>query len=228
MKNVYYEGPSLPISQEIDKVKYRQEGETFHDKVMRMADSMSDNDEHKLELEDIFGNIRFVPAGRVQNAMGSKRITTAFNCFVSGDIEDSMISIMDKAKEAALTMQKGGGIGYDFSKIRPEGDLIKTLDSSASGPISYMKIFDAVCHTIASSGHRRGAQMGVLRVDHPDIMKFIHAKRDEGTLTGFNVSVGVTDAFMGALDGDDDSFDLVFDGKIYDCLLYTSPSPRDS
>ena len=218
MKNVYYEGPSLPISQEIDKVKYRQEGETFHDKVMRMSDSMSDNEEHKLELEDIFGNIRFVPAGRVQNAMGSKRITTAFNCFVSGDIEDSMISIMDKAKEAALTMQKGGGIGYDFSNIRPEGDLIKTLDSSASGPISYMKIFDAVCHTIASSGHRRGAQMGVLRVDHPDILKFIHAKRDEGTLTGFNVSVGVTDAFMEALTLEDDSFDLVFEGKVYDTI----------
>ena len=218
MRNVYYEGPSLPISQEIDKVKYRQEGETFHDKVMRMSDSMSDNEEHKLELEDIFGNIRFVPAGRVQNAMGSKRITTAFNCFVSGDIEDSMISIMDKAKEAALTMQKGGGIGYDFSNIRPEGDLIKTLDSSASGPISYMKIFDAVCHTIASSGHRRGAQMGVLRVDHPDILKFIHAKRDEGTLTGFNVSVGVTDAFMEALTLEDDSFDLVFEGKVYDTI----------
>ena len=107
MKNVYYEGPSLSISQEIDQLKYRQEEETFHDKVMRLSNSMSDVKEHELELQDIYGNMRFIPAGRVQNAMGSRRITTAYNCFVSGEIEDSMISIMDKAKEAALTMQKG-------------------------------------------------------------------------------------------------------------------------
>ena len=103
---------------------------------------MSDNEEHKYELQEILGDMRFLAAGRVQNAMGSRRITTAFNCFVSGIIDDSMIDIMDKAKEAALTMQKGGGIGYDFSRIRPRGDLIKSLESKSSGPISFMAIFD--------------------------------------------------------------------------------------
>ena len=215
MRNIDYKGPVTALSQEIDTMKYRQDGETFHDKVIRLADSMSDNDDHRLELEDIFGNLRFLAAGRVQNAMGSRRITTAYNCFVSGDIEDSMISIMDKATEAALTMQKGGGIGYDFSRIRPRGDLIKSLDSKSSGPISFMGIFDAVCKTIASSGHRRGAQMAVLRCDHPDIFEFVQAKRNTDKLTGFNVSVGVTDKFMEALTNDDDSFDLVFGGEVY-------------
>ena len=198
-------------------MKYRQEGETFTDKVVRLADSMSDNEEHKLELEDIFGEQRFLPAGRVQNAMGSRRITTAYNCFVSGTIHDSMESIMNKASQAAETMRRGGGIGYDFSKIRPRGYRIESLDSSASGPLSFMGIFDAICQTIASSGHRRGAQMGVLRVDHPDIKDFIIAKRDNSTLTGFNVSVGVTDAFMEALENGK-SFDLVFEGQIYKTL----------
>ena len=215
MKNTYHSGPVTPISQEIDKVKYREEGETFDDKIKRIANALCDSEEHKMELEDILGNMKFLPAGRVQNAMGSKRITTAYNCFVSGDIEDSMVSIMDKAKEAALTMQKGGGIGYDFSSIRPKGDNIKSLESNSSGPVSFMGIFDAICQTIASSGHRRGAQMGVLRVDHPNIYDFIRAKRNSTSLTGFNTSVGVTDSFMEALEADDDSFDLVFEGTVY-------------
>ena len=160
--------------------------------------------------------MRFLPAGRVQSAIGSRRITTAYNCFVSGEIEDSMASIMDRAAEAAETMRRGGGIGYDFSKIRPRGAKIKSLDSQSSGPISFMGIFDAVCQTIASSGHRRGAQMGVLRVDHPDIEEFIRAKRNSDKLTGFNISVGITDAFMEALTNDsDDSFTLCFDGIDY-------------
>ena len=148
--NRTYEGPSVPLSQEIDEMKYRQTDETFNDKVKRLASSMSDDEDHKLDLEDIFGNLRFLPAGRVQNAMGSRRITTAFNCFVSGEIGDSMDSIMAMAAEAAETMRRGGGIGYDFSKIRPRGDVIKSLDSNASGPISFMAIFDAICQTIAS------------------------------------------------------------------------------
>ena len=157
---------------------------------------------------------------------------------------------MEKASEAAETMRRGGGIGYDFSTIRPRGDLIKSLQSKSSGPVSFMGIFDAVCHTIASSGHRRGAQMAVLRVDHPDIREFVHAKRNSDRLVGFNISVGITDKFMEALGNDDDSYDLVYDGKVYRtvsarevwdeimqstwdwaepgvCLLYTSPSPRD-
>ena len=120
--------------------------------------------------------MRFLPAGRVQNAMGAARQTTAFNCFVSGHISDSMDSIMRRATEAAETMRRGGGIGYDFSRIRPRGDLIKSLESRSSGPVSFMGIFDAICQTIASSGHRRGAQMGVLRIDHPDIEAVHHSK----------------------------------------------------
>ena len=212
MRNTYYQGPSVPISEEIDGMKYRQRDETFTDKVVRMAGALCDDAEHELELQEIFGNMRFLPAGRVQNSVGSKRITTAFNCFVSGTIEDSMNSIMEKASEAAETMRRGGGIGYDFSRIRPRGDLIRSLDSYASGPISYMQIFDSVCQTIASSGHRRGAQMGVIRVDHPDIEQFITAKRDSTSLTGFNISVAVTDKFMQAVEADSD-YELWFEDK---------------
>ncbi len=213
MRNVEYVGPLTHISEEIDAMKYRQEGESFDDKVKRMAAALNDTEEHQLELEDIFGNMRFLPAGRVQNAMGSRRITTAFNCFVSGTIDDNMKSIMKRAAEAAETMRKGGGIGYDFSKLRPRGDHINSLDSQSSGPVSFMGIFDAVCQTIASSGHRRGAQMGVLRIDHPDILDFIRAKRNSDKLTGFNISVGITDAFMEALDSNTE-YDLIFDGVV--------------
>ena len=218
MKNRTYEGPTMPLSIELDQMKYRQADETFDDKVRRLAGSMSDTEEHKYELQEILGEMRFLPAGRVQSAMGSKRVTTAFNCFVSGTVEDSMNSIMERAHEAAETMRRGGGIGYDFSRIRPRGDVIKSLDSQSSGPISFMGIFDAVCQTIASSGHRRGAQMGVLRVDHPDIREFIRAKRNSSSLTGFNVSVGITDVFMEALQSEEDNFDLVFEGKVYDTI----------
>ena len=211
-----YQGPTKPISIEIDKMKYCQKDETFNEKVSRIARTLADDDQHKSSLKDILGNMRFLPAGRVQSAIGSSRITTAYNCFVSGTIEDSMNTIMEKASEAAETMRRGGGIGYDFSKIRPRGDKIKSLDSQASGPVSFMGIFDSICQTIASSGHRRGAQMGVLRVDHPDIEEFVSAKRNSDRLTGFNISVGITDKFMEALtNNDDSSFDLVFEHKTY-------------
>lgn len=212
LRNRNYEGPTMTIAQEIDEMKYRQKGETFNDKIKRIARTLSDGDEHRFVLEDILGEMRFLPAGRVQSAIGSDRITTAYNCFVSGDIDDSMESIMQRASEAAETMRKGGGIGYDFSKLRPRGDHIKSLDSKSSGPISFMQVFDAVCQTIASSGHRRGAQMGVLRIDHPDILDFVRAKRNNDKLTGFNISVGITDAFMEALDSGSD-YDLYFNGE---------------
>lgn len=216
MHNTEYTGPKTTLAQEIDAMKYRQSDESFDDKIKRIAKALCDGEEHRYAMEDILGNMRFLPAGRVQSAIGSRRITTAYNCFVSGEIEDSMSSIMERAAEAAETMRRGGGIGYDFSKIRPRGDRIKSLESQASGPISFMGIFDAVCQTIASSGHRRGAQMGVLRVDHPDIEEFVAAKRNSDKLTGFNISVGITDKFMEALQNDgDDSFELVFDGLLH-------------
>lgn len=218
MRNITYEGPSTPLSQELDAMKYRQKGESFDGKVKRISRSLCDSVEHQWILEDIIGNMRFLPAGRVQSAMGADKLVTAYNCFVSGEIKDSMDSIMDSAKEAAETMRRGGGIGYDFSKVRPKGTQIKSLDSQASGPISFMSIFDAVCQTISSSGHRRGAQMGVLRVDHPDIVEFIMAKRNSDKLTGFNISVGITDKFMEALSKEDDSFNLIFDGIVYETV----------
>jgi len=204
----------MPISEEIDQMKYRLQDEDFDGKIKRIARALSDGIEHQYQLEDILGNMRFLPAGRVQNAMGSPRITTAYNCFVSGIIEDSMNSIMERACNAAETMRRGGGIGYDFSRIRPRGDLIKSLDSKSSGPVSFMGIFDSICQTIASSGHRRGAQMGVLRVDHPDIFDFIRAKRNSDKLTGFNISVGITDRFMECLESGK-PFPLEFEGHIY-------------
>lgn len=207
-------GPQLDISREIHQLKYRSKGESFKEAMIRVADSLKDNEEHYLQFKEILLDQRFLPAGRVQAAMGAPREVTSFNCFVSGTLEDSMDSIMEKAAEAAQTMRLGGGIGYDFSSLRPRGDHIASLDSRSSGPISFMGIFDAICKTIASAGHRRGAQMGVLRVDHPDIEEFIKAKNNSTTLTQFNVSVGITDEFMDAVINDK-MFDLKFEGKRY-------------
>lgn len=207
-------GPKTNISKEIDEMKYRQPQETFEGKVERIARTLSDNQKHYSDIYGILSEMRFLPAGRVQTAIGSPRAVTAFNCFVSGKIDDSMESIMDRAKESAETMRRGGGIGYNFGHLRPHGDWIKSLESKASGPISFMKIYDAICQTISSSGHRRGAQMGVFPIDHPDVEAFINAKTNENQLTGFNVSLAVTDKFMHALENNE-PFELKFDGKVY-------------
>lgn len=210
---VEHYGPSLGLSKEIHETKYRSEGESFTDSCYRVSSTLSDNDVHRHALSDILLNMRFLPAGRVQAAIGSPRKITPWNCFVSGTIADDFNDIMEKAKEAGHTMRLGGGIGYDFSSLRPRGSLIKSLGSQSSGPVSFMDIFDSVCGTIASAGHRRGAQMGVLRVDHPDIEEFVHAKRNTDRLTRFNISVGITDAFMEAVKQGTD-FNLKFRGKI--------------
>ena len=140
------------------------------------------------------------------------------NCFVSGTIADSFVegdgNIMQRATEAAATMRMGGGIGYDFSPLRPAGDLIRSLESSASGPISFMDIYNSICKTIASAGHRRGAQMAVLRIDHPDIEAFIYSKQNSDKLTGFNISIAITDEFMKAVENGTD-FDLKWEGRTY-------------
>jgi len=210
-------GPTIPVAQWADEQKYRQEGEEYGQKVARVAQALTDNQEHFNKFRDILKEQRFLPGGRVQAAAGSYRRVTAFNCFVMKDVPDSMAGIMDVAKEAAITMQLGGGVGYDFSGIRPRGARIKSIGSQASGPVSFMGIMDATCKTIASAGHRRGAQMGCLRVDHPDIMEFIAAKANHDQLTQFNISVLVTDAFMEAVKSDSD-FDLVFDGRTFDTV----------
>ena len=211
-----------PASDRLHQTKYRQPGESHRDSCCRIAGALADSDMHFYEFRESLQSMRFLPAGRVQRAVGAGRYVTAQNCFVSGTIPDSFVtqdndeqsSIMDRAKEAALTMRMGGGIGYDFSTLRPRGALIRKLMSHSSGPLSFMQVFDAVCRATASSGHRRGAQMGVLRIDHPDIFEFINAKHDNTTLTGFNISVAVTDKFMECL-ANDRPFQLKFGGEMY-------------
>jgi ribonucleoside-diphosphate reductase alpha chain len=211
-------GPSTPACDAIHANRYRMPGEDFRSAMVRVSSSLSDNAEHFKTFKDILLNMRFMPAGRIQSAMGSTKIVTAYNCFVSGNIEDSYThgdgSIMARATQAAATMRLGGGIGYDFSSLRPRGELIRKLQSFSSGPVSFMHIYDAVGNTTAASGHRRGAQMGVLRVDHPDIEEFIRAKQNSDRLTSFNISVAVTDEFMEAVEKDAE-FSLRWSGKEY-------------
>lgn len=240
-------GPQVPYSQELHSQKYRGSGESFREAMNRIAAALKDDDQHFADFRDALLGMRFLPAGRIQSAMGSTRQVTPYNCYVSGTINDSFVdgegSIMVRAAEAAATMRMGGGIGYDFSTLRPRGDLIRKLQSHSSGPISFMHIFDAICKCVASSGHRRGAQMGVMRVDHPDIEEFIHAKQPgkdvqplwdlvaelpEGAqkqqlvmslqqtlkLTGFNVSVAITDKFMECV-ASGEPFPLTFEGRTY-------------
>lgn len=208
------QGPQIPIAIWADEQKYRQEGETFSQKCGRIAGALSDNEEHRDAFKLILKEQRFLPGGRVQSAVGSVRMTTAFNCFVIGQVPDDIEGIADYTKYAAKTMQLGGGVGYDFSAIRPKGSRVKSTQSDASGPLSFMEVFDTWCKTIMSVGHRRGAQMATMRVDHPDIMDFITAKTNNHNLTQFNLSVLVTDKFMEAVKNDQD-FDLVFGGRVY-------------
>lgn len=207
-------GPTLRISQEKHAEKYRLEGESFYEAQTRFANALKDSPAHFMALRNILLPQRFMGGGRTQAAIGAPRTLTAFNCFVSSTVDDSMESIMQTATEAAQTMRLGGGIGYDFSNLRPKGDNIVSLGSRSSGPISFMQIYDAICKTIASAGHRRGAQMGVLRVDHPDIEEFVRAKQNSDKLTAFNISIGITDKFMEAV-ADNGTFNLVFEGRVY-------------
>ena len=211
-------GPQTEVGDYFHAMKYRGEGEDFREANNRVASALQDDSAHYHSLREVTGSQRFMFAGRIQSAMGSARATTPYNCYVSGRIEDSFVhgdgNIMQRATEAAATMRMGGGIGYDFSTLRPRGAIIRKLQSHSSGPVSFMEIFDAVCRCVASSGHRRGAQMGVLRVDHPDIEEFIHAKQNTDKLTGFNISIAVTDEFMEAV-RDRRDFHLRWGGEVY-------------
>ena len=211
-------GPSNPVSEYIHAEKHRQPNETFREACNRIANALSDEPKHFHTLRNILLARRFLPAGRIQAATGSSRVITAYNCFVSGTIEDSYVegsgSIMARASQAAATMRLGGGIGYDFSSLRPRGASIKKLGSVSSGPVAFMEIYDAVCRATASSGHRRGAQMAVLRVDHPDVEEFIRAKHDLRRFLGFNVSVAITDEFMRAVLAGT-NFTLRWGGQVY-------------
>jgi ribonucleoside-diphosphate reductase alpha chain len=162
----------------------------------------------------ILAGYRYLPAGRILAGAGSGRAVTLFNCFVMGKIDDSLPGIFDGLKEAALTMQQGGGIGHDFSTLRPKGAPVKGVGADASGPLSFMDVWDSMCRTIMSAGARRGAMMGTMACDHPDIEAFVTAKRDPARLRNFNLSVLVTNKFMKAVK-DDADWPLVFDGKTY-------------
>ena len=164
-------------------------------------------------FHDAIADLGFLPAGRILAGAGTGRTVTLFNCFVLGKIEDDLSAIFAGVKDAALTMQQGGGIGHDFSTLRPKGARVASIGADASGPVSFMEVWDAMCRTIMSAGSRRGAMMATLRCDHPDIEAFIEAKAEPGRLRNFNLSVLVTDAFLAAVRADR-PWDLKFDGKV--------------
>tara|TARA_R100000900_G_scaffold59222_3_gene47971 strand:- start:1328 stop:3655 length:2328 start_codon:yes stop_codon:yes gene_type:complete len=217
----------IPIADQIWQMKYRFSGsdmlpadETVEATWTRIAQALAeaeapaDQPRWETEFKQALEGFQFLPAGRVIAGAGTGRSVTLFNCFVMGDVPDDMAGIFEALKEAALTMQQGGGIGYDFSTLRPKGAEVKGVGADASGPLSFMDVWNAMCQTIMSAGSRRGAMMATMVCNHPDIEDFIEAKQEAGRLTMFNLSVLVTDPFMEAVAADAD-WPLVFDGKTY-------------
>jgi ribonucleoside-diphosphate reductase alpha chain len=213
------------ISQQIWDMKYRLKGpdgvavdKTIEDTWRRVAKALAEPEQDQAlwteRFYDAMTGFKFLPAGRVVAGAGSARNVTLFNCFVMGAIPDDMAGIFTHLREAALTMQQGGGIGYDFSTLRPKGAPVKGVGADASGPLSFMDVWDAMCRTIMSAGYRRGAMMATLRCDHPDIEDFIEAKQAPGRLRMFNLSVLVTDAFMQAVK-EDAPWELKFGGTTF-------------
>ncbi len=219
---------AAPIAEAIWDMKYRLKeadgtpiDQTVEDTWRRIARALAVVEKTPVQWEDRFyralEGFKYLPAGRITAGAGTGRSVTLFNCFVMGTIPDSMEGIFEALKEAALTMQQGGGIGYDFSTIRPRGAEVKGVAADASGPLSFMDVWDAMCRTIMSAGSRRGAMMATMRCDHPDIEAFIEAKQDAARLRMFNLSVLVTDPFMAAVKADG-PWDLTFDGRVYRTL----------
>ena len=219
---------SAPIAKQIWDMKYRFKeadgtpiDKTVEDSWHRIAGALASVETSPETWEpkffDALSDFKFLPAGRITAGAGTGRSVTLFNCFVMGTIPDSMGGIFDMLKEAALTMQQGGGIGYDFTTVRPKGAKVKGVAADASGPLSFMDVWDAMCRTIMSAGSRRGAMMATMRCDHPDILDFITAKRDPARLRMFNVSVLVTDAFMAAVKSDE-KWDLLFEGEVFQTM----------
>ncbi len=217
-----------PIAEAIWDMKYRfKEADgtpidgSVEDSWRRIARALAEVEADPAKWEAEFyaalDGFKFLPAGRITAGAGTGRSVTLFNCFVMGTVPDTMEGIFTALKEAALTMQQGGGIGYDFSTIRPKGAEVKGVAADASGPLSFMDVWDAMCRTIMSAGSRRGAMMATMRCDHPDIEAFIEAKRDPARLRMFNLSVLVTDPFMAAVKADG-PWELTFGGKIYKTL----------
>ena len=219
---------SAPIAEQIWDMKYRLKAAdgsaidaTVEETWARIARALAAGERDPAKWQPQFyaalADFKFLPAGRIIAGAGTGRSVTLFNCFVMGTIPDSMGGIFEALKEAALTMQQGGGIGYDFSTIRPKGAEVKGVAADASGPLSFMDVWDAMCRTIMSAGSRRGAMMATMRCDHPDIEAFIAAKQEAARLRMFNLSVLVTDPFMAAVKADG-PWDLVFGGRVYRSL----------
>ncbi|MGB7241399.1 MAG: adenosylcobalamin-dependent ribonucleoside-diphosphate reductase [Sulfitobacter sp.] len=219
---------AAPIAEQIWDMKYRfkdADGRprdvTVEDTWRRIARDLAQVEKAPGDWEDQFyqalEDFKYLPAGRITAGAGTARRVTLFNCFVMGTVPDSMGGIFDMLKEAALTMQQGGGIGYDFSTIRPKGADVLGVSADASGPLSFMDVWDAMCRTIMSAGSRRGAMMATMRCDHPDIEDFITAKSDAARLRMFNMSVLITDPFMEAVKSDG-KWDLKFGDKVYRTL----------
>jgi ribonucleoside-diphosphate reductase alpha chain len=217
--------PVSAISQRIWDMKYRLKGadgaavdKTLEDTWARIARALAADERDPGAWAEPFqsalADFKFLPAGRIVAGAGTDRNVTLFNCFVMGSIPDDMGGIFAHLREAALTMQQGGGIGYDFSSLRPKGAPVKGVGADASGPLSFMDVWDAMCRTIMSAGYRRGAMMATLSCEHPDIEAFIDAKREPGRLRMFNLSVLVTDAFMQAVK-EDAPWQLTFKGVSY-------------
>ena len=222
-------GPTNPDCDLVHAEKYRGENETFREAANRWSAFLQDSHDHYMAFREASLTQRFMPPGRVQAGAGALKTVTLYNCFVMSTIHDSFTdgpseeelallgpndhpssSIMDVAKMAAITMRQGGGVGYDISTLRPKGDMIKGVQSTTDGPLAFAPIYDAVCRATSSAGNRRGAQMLVMRIDHPDIEAFIRAKQvadasipyEMRPLRGFNMSVAVTDEFMECLEKD--------------------------
>ena len=209
------------VATDIWSLKYRHAGErSVQDSFARVARAVAEaeapalRDSWQHRFLALMSDFAFLPAGRILAGAGSDRDVTLFNCFVMGSVPDSISGIFEGLKQAAQTLQQGGGIGHDFSTLRPKGAAVLGVGADASGPLSFMDVWDSMCRTIMSAGARRGAMMGTLRCDHPDIEDFIEAKRDPRRLRNFNLSVLVTDGFMAAVKADAD-WPLVFAGKTY-------------
>ncbi|VAW17342.1 Ribonucleotide reductase of class II (coenzyme B12-dependent) [hydrothermal vent metagenome] len=219
-----------PFAAQIWDMKYRLKAEdgtpidqTIEDTWSRVAKALAAAEAPKARVKwekafrQAMEGFRFIPAGRILAGAGTPRKVSLFNCFVMGTVEDDLSSIFEHLRQAALTLQAGGGIGYDFSTLRPKGAKVASIGADASGPLSFMEVWDAMCRTIMSAGTRRGAMMATLACDHPDIEAFIDAKRQPGRLTNFNLSVLVTDAFVEAVRADAD-WPLAFGARTFRTL----------
>ena len=214
------------IGEDIWERKYRYKGgddcpkdQSIKETMLRVASSIASREKDKTrwtkEFASILQNLEFLPGGRIIANAGTQRTdVTMFNCYVMNTIEDSIEGIFETVKESAITQKQGGGVGFDFSSLRPRGSHIKGCEAKSSGPLSFMQVLDSTCRTIMSAGQRRGAQMGVMRCDHPDIEEFIVAKRKNATLQMFNLSVAITEKFINAVKSNDD-WELSFNGIVF-------------